>query len=83
MRYDWRIVIHISIAVGLADREPLVAFAELSKIMLGDQSLNETLERIAALACKTHPDIDEASVTMVEGDKVTTVDFRGRLAVNR
>jgi hypothetical protein len=27
-----------------ASREPLAAFAELSKIMLGDGSLNETLD---------------------------------------
>jgi hypothetical protein len=32
-----------------ASREPLAAFAELSKIMLGDGSLNETLGQIAAL----------------------------------
>jgi hypothetical protein len=38
-----------------ASREPLAAFAELSKIMLGDGSLNETLGRIAALARETGP----------------------------
>jgi hypothetical protein len=37
------------------EREPLAAFAELSKIMLGEGSLNETLGRIAALARDTIP----------------------------
>jgi len=52
-----------------ASREPLAAFAELSKIMLGDGSLNETLGRIAALARETVPDTDEVSVTLVDHDK--------------
>jgi hypothetical protein len=67
---------------GFVAREPLVAFAELSKIMLGNESLNETRGRIAALACETLSDIDEASVTMVEGDKAKTVVFTGQLAVH-
>jgi hypothetical protein len=31
-------------------RDPRAAFAELSKIMLGDQPLSATLERVAELA---------------------------------
>ena len=38
-----------------ASREPLAAFAELSKIMLDDGSLNETLGRMAALAARPSP----------------------------
>jgi GAF domain-containing protein len=63
-------------------REPLAAFAELSKIMLGEESLNDTLSQIATLACQTIPDIDEASVTMVDGDKAKTVVFTGQLAIH-
>ena len=48
-----------------ASREPLAVFAELSKIMLGDGSLNETLGRIPALVRETVPDTDEVSVTLV------------------
>ena len=55
------------------DREPLAAFAELSKIMLGEGSLNETLGRIAALARDTIPDTDEVSVTLIDRDKPKTV----------
>jgi GAF domain-containing protein len=64
------------------DREPLAAFAELSKIMLGDGSLNETLGRIAALARDTIPDTDEVSVTLIDRDKPKTVVFTGQLAVH-
>ena len=62
--------------------EPLAAFAELSKIMLGDGSLNETLGRIAALARDTIPDTDEVSVTLIDRDKPKTVVFTGQLAVH-
>lgn len=65
-----------------ANREPLAAFAELSKIMLGDGSLNETLGRIAALARETVPDTDEVSVTLVDHDKAKTVVFTGQLAMH-
>jgi GAF domain-containing protein len=64
------------------DREPLAAFAELSKIMLGDGSLNETLGQIAALARQTIPDSDEISVTLIDRDKAKTVVFTGQLAAD-
>jgi len=64
------------------EREPLAAFAELSKIMLGEGSLNETLGRIAALARDTIPNSDEVSVTFVDRDKPKTVVFTGQLAVH-
>src|SRR5215207_11708496 len=60
----------------------LAAFAELSEIMLGDDSLDQRLGRIAALACEAIGDITEASVTMVDGDKATTVVFTGQLAAD-
>ena len=62
--------------------EPLAAFAELSKIMLGERSLDETLGRIAALARDTVPDIDEVSVTLVDRERANTVVFTGQLALH-
>src|SRR5215218_3087970 len=49
--------------------DPHVAFAELSKIMLGAEPLNLTLERIAQLACATMSEVDEVSMTLLEGGK--------------
>src|SRR5215217_7448575 len=49
--------------------DPHVAFAELSKIMLGAEPLNRTLERIAELARAAMPDVDEVSMTLLEGGK--------------
>jgi hypothetical protein len=61
-----------------ASPEPLAAFAELSRIMLGDGSMNETLGRITALARETVPDADEVPVTLVDHDKAKTVAFTGQ-----
>src|SRR5215208_3273234 len=61
--------------------DPHVAFAELSKIMLGAEPLNLTLERIAQLACATMPEVDEVSMTLLEGGKARTAVFTGPLAV--
>jgi transcriptional regulator with GAF, ATPase, and Fis domain len=60
----------------------LAAFAELSKIMLEDDSLDQTLGRIAALACEAIGDITEVSMTMVDDDKATTVVCTGQLAAD-
>jgi GAF domain-containing protein len=60
----------------------LAAFAELSRIMFGEKSLDETLGQIAALARDTVPDIDEVSVTLVDREKAKTVVFTGELAVH-
>ena len=46
--------------------DPRTAFAQLGRIMLGVQDLNQTLQRIADLARKTIPEIDEVSVTLVD-----------------
>jgi GAF domain-containing protein len=61
--------------------DPHVAFAELSKIMLGAEPLNLTLERIAQLACATMPEVNEVSMTLLEGGKARTAVFTGPLAV--
>lgn len=63
------------------DDDPQSAFAELSKIMLGDQPLNATLQRVAELAQQTIPEVDEVSVTLMDGTRPRTVVFTGTLAV--
>jgi GAF domain-containing protein len=62
--------------------DPRTAFAELGRIMLGAQDLNQTLQRIADLARKAIPEIDEVSVTLVDGGQPKTVVFTGQLAVH-
>ena len=62
--------------------DPRTAFAELGMIMLGAQDLNQTLQRIADLARKTIPEIDEVSVTLVDRGQPKTVAFTGQLAVH-
>jgi GAF domain-containing protein len=62
-------------------RDPRAAFAELSKIMLGEQPLSATLERVAELAKQTIPGAAEVSVTLMEGGEVASVAFTGPLAV--
>jgi len=46
---------------------PDAAFAELGKMVLGSQSLDETLRYVAELARKTMPEIDEVSITLMDG----------------
>jgi GAF domain-containing protein len=65
---------------GEPSRDPRSAFAELSKIMLGEQQLSETLARVAELAKQTIPGAAEVSVTLLHDDKVATVVFTGSLA---
>src|SRR4051812_26755949 len=62
--------------------EPHVAFLELSQIMLGTTPLGEVLERVAALAKRTIPGVDEVSVTLMEGTKVRSVAFTGDIAIH-
>jgi GAF domain-containing protein len=65
---------------GDLSRDPRAAFAELSKIMLGEQELSETLGRVAELAKQCIPGAVEASVTLLHEDQVATVVFTGSLA---
>jgi GAF domain-containing protein len=62
--------------------DPMRAFAELSKIVLGAERLNPTLQRIAQLAKDTIGGLDEASITLMENDRASTVVFTGPLAVH-
>ena len=60
--------------------DPRVAFAELSKIMLSEQQLSETLGRVAELAKQTIPGAADVSVTLMESARVSSVAFTGELA---
>src|SRR5947209_16302920 len=60
--------------------DPQVAFAQLSKIMLSEQQLSETLGRVAELAKQTIPGAADVSVTLMEDRHVSTVAFTGALA---
>jgi GAF domain-containing protein len=61
-------------------RDPRAAFAELSKIMLGEQPLSATLERVAELAKQTIPGAADVSVTLLQDGEVASAAFTGPLA---
>jgi GAF domain-containing protein len=61
-------------------RDPRAAFAELSKIMLGEQPLSATLERVAQLAKQTIPGAADVSVTLLQDGEVASAAFTGPLA---
>ena len=58
------------------------AFAELGKMVLGNQSVDETLRYVADLVRQTLPMIDEVSVTLMNDETAETVVFTGPLAVH-
>lgn len=60
--------------------DPHTAFAELSRIMLGSQPLDDVLDRVADLAARTVPGVAEVSVTLVENDRPRNAAFTGALA---
>jgi transcriptional regulator with GAF, ATPase, and Fis domain len=61
--------------------EPTRAFDELSKLVLGEQSLTAVLQRVAALAKTVVPDAREVSVTLMkDNQEPQTVVFTGSLA---
>src|SRR3954467_5228454 len=61
-------------------RDPPAAFAELSKIMLSEQPLSATLERVAELAKQTIPGAADVSVTLMDDGQVSSVAFTGPLS---
>jgi GAF domain-containing protein len=72
-----------SAAVSAHDQtvEPSRAFEELSKLVLGKESLTAVLQRVAELAKSVIPDTHEVSVTLLKDDKEPeTVVFTGSLA---
>ncbi len=68
----------------MTDSEPLDptdAFAELGRIKLSETDLDGVLHKIAELAKRTIPGTDEVSVTLVRGERASTVAQTGELAV--
>jgi transcriptional regulator with GAF, ATPase, and Fis domain len=63
-----------------ATGEPTPALAALAKVILGKESLDAILYRVAQLAKMTIPGIAEVSVTLVAGDHANTAAFTGELA---
>jgi len=61
--------------------DPLVAFAELGRMKLGERDLQAVLGRVAELARQTLPGVVGASVTLVESDRAFTAAFAGQLAL--
>jgi GAF domain-containing protein len=61
-------------------RDPRAAFAELGKIILGEQPLSATLERVAELAKQTIPGAADVSVTLLHDGEVASAAFTGPLA---
>jgi GAF domain-containing protein len=62
--------------------DPLVAFAELGRMKLGEKDLQAVLGRVAELARQTLPGVVGASVTLVESDRAFTAAFAGQLALD-
>ncbi|MFL6238593.1 MAG: GAF and ANTAR domain-containing protein [Actinomycetes bacterium] len=57
------------------------AFAELGKIVLGDQPLAQILERVVDLATHVLDVKTEASITLIAGDNPSTIAFSGDTAL--
>lgn len=73
-------------AAGSSDAPPSridaqQAFAELGRIPLWETPLPDVLHRVAELAKASIPGADEVSITLIDGDKPSTVAFTGDLAV--
>lgn len=60
---------------------PTHAIAELSRIVLSDETVETVLDRIAELAKRTVPGAVEVSVTLVRSDTPVTAAFTGHLAL--
>lgn len=57
------------------------AFEELGRIALSEASMESVLQTVADLAKRTIPGVDEASVSLVQEDKQTTVVTTGEVAL--
>ena len=60
--------------------EPAEALVELGRIRLGESGLEEVLSQIAALARRTVPGVEEASVTLLRGDTPQSLAYTSELA---
>jgi GAF domain-containing protein len=61
--------------------DPLPAFAELGRINLADNDLNEVLSRVAELCRTVIPGADEVSVTLITAGVPGTAVFTGDVAL--
>ena len=61
--------------------QPEVAFGELARIDLRNQSLDDTLLQIARLARRVIPEVDDVSVTVINDGLPKTMVFTSPLAV--
>src|SRR3954453_5703243 len=66
------------LSAGAADP----AFAELSRIVFGEHSLQDVLEIVAGLAKRVLPAALEASVTLINDDAASTAAFTGQVAMD-
>jgi len=62
--------------------DPLQAFAELARIVVGDSPPEETLRLITRLAKQTLGGVEDVSLTVIDRDRPRTVVFTGPLAVH-
>jgi GAF domain-containing protein len=63
-------------------RDPLHAFAELARIVVGAQPPAQTLHRVAELAKETLDGVEDVSLTVIEDGRARSVIFTGPLAVD-
>jgi GAF domain-containing protein len=62
--------------------DPRAAAAHLAELSFESTSLDGMLQRIADLARRVIPGVDEASVSLVAHDKATTAAYTGQLALD-
>lgn len=55
--------------------DPAEAFSDLGRIVLGEDSLETVLDRVAELAQRTIPGIAAVSVTLIHGEHANTAAF--------
>lgn len=65
-----------------SDQRLLVAFHDLSRVVIADQPLSETLALVAGIAKTLTPGAAELSITLVHQHSVATAAFTGQLAVD-
>src|SRR5580704_13436670 len=78
----WRSPMRAGAIITGTPLDPLVAFAELGRMKLGEGDLQAVLGRVAELARQTLPGVVGASVTLVESDRAFTAAFAGQLALD-
>jgi GAF domain-containing protein len=62
--------------------EARAALDEIGQISLADHTLESVMRKVVELGKRAIPGVDEASITMIENDRPTTVAFSGQLALD-